>query len=148
MGRKLRARLPPAEHLLQNKDQSAPRKCSSHIAYNKNARPFRPLDFKDSVRVRCDGKWGPKAKVLKEIMPRSYEVLTEHGNTLRRNRRDLLKIPKTEFNKDEGTNCPLAPKEHSKESDVGQRSTPKKTPTDKTLSLFLTTEKVERQKTY
>ncbi len=138
MGRKLRTKLPSAEHLLQNKDQLAPRKCSSNVAYNKTARPLRPLECKDLVRVRCDGKWGPKAKVLKEIMPRSYEVLTEYGNTLRRNRRDLLKIPKTEFNEDVGLNCPAAPTEQNKEN------TPKKSPTDSTLPLYLNTGKDER----
>lgn len=51
--------------------------------------------WKDTVRVRCDGKWGPVAKVIKETTPRSYAVLTEYGNTLRRNRRHLLKVPST-----------------------------------------------------
>ncbi|KAJ8362110.1 hypothetical protein AAFF_G00396620 [Aldrovandia affinis] len=36
------------------------------------------------------------AQVLKETTPRSYEVLTEHGSRIRRNRRHLLKIPRTE----------------------------------------------------
>lgn len=138
MGRKLRTKLPSAEHLLLNKDQLAPRKCSSNVAYNKTARPLLPLECKDVVRVRCDGKWGPKAKVLKEIMPRSYEVLTEYGNTLRRNRRDLLKIPKTELNEDVGLTCPVAPTEQNKES------TPKKSPTESTLPLSLNTGKDER----
>lgn len=31
--------------------------------------------------------------MIKETTPRSYEVITEHGLTLRRNRRHLLKVP-------------------------------------------------------
>ena len=45
------------------------------------------------VRVQNEkGIWDQKAVVEKQVGPRSYEVLTERGSKLRRNRRDLLKV--------------------------------------------------------
>lgn len=99
------------------------------------------------VQVRCDGKRGPKEKVLKEITPRSYEVFTEYCNTLRRKRRDLLKIQKTEFSVDDGSNS-VASKEYCDERDVGQKSTPKKSFADSTLSSSLNAEKAVRPRRF
>lgn len=95
MNRKLRTRLPSAEHLLHKRHRDFTKMNSQSKAYNRNAKPLCPLEQTDTVRVRCDGKWGPVAKVIKETTPRSYEVLTEYGNTLQRNRRHLLKVPRT-----------------------------------------------------
>lgn len=95
MNRKLRTRLPSAEHLLQKRHGEYAKTNSQSRAYDKNAKQLCRLEQKDMVRVRCDGKWGPVAEVIKETTPRSYEVLTEYGNTLRRNRRHLLKVPST-----------------------------------------------------
>ena len=95
MNRKLRTRLPSAEHLLQKRHGDYTKINSQSRAYDRSAKQLCPLEQKDTVRVRCDGKWGPVAEVIKETAPRSYEVLTEYGNTLRRNRRHLLKVPNT-----------------------------------------------------
>ena len=44
------------------------------------------------IRIRKDNSWPTKAKVIaKAQSPRSYFVKTEEGNTMRRNRSDLLK---------------------------------------------------------
>lgn len=60
--------------------------------YNRTAKPLSPLAQEEVVRVRCDGQWGPLAKVVKETTTRSYEVLIEHGKIMRRNRGHLLKV--------------------------------------------------------
>ncbi|XP_057179703.1 uncharacterized protein K02A2.6-like [Triplophysa rosa] len=138
MGRKLRTKLPSSEHLLRNSDQFVPKKSSSNVTYNKHAKPLCKLERKDLVRVRCDGKWGPKAKVLKEIMPRSYIVLTEYGNTLRRNRRDLLKVPKTEFIVDIESRNTVALIEPCTETREENRST------QRTVTKFQGTDRVVR----
>ncbi|KAJ8366953.1 hypothetical protein AAFF_G00336420 [Aldrovandia affinis] len=97
MNRKLKTKLPSAEHLLPSAGQRGPpRENRSKRAYDKSAQPLCPLERDDLVRVRGEGRWGPVAQVLKETTPRSYEVLTEHGSRIRRNRRHLLKIPRTE----------------------------------------------------
>lgn len=95
MNRKLRTRLPSATHKMEKSEvRQADRQTE---LYDRTAKPLRPLTQEDIVRVRCDGQWGPLAKVVKEMMPRSYEVLTEHGKTMRRNRRHLLKVPQKEM---------------------------------------------------
>jgi hypothetical protein len=61
--------------------------------YNKNAKDLISLRQGDVVRFSypIGGRWNTKARVIKEVMPRSYEIITENGVTYRRNRRDLLK---------------------------------------------------------
>lgn len=61
--------------------------------YDRSARPLCQLEKEDVVWVRCDGQWGPLAKVITETTPRSFAIQTEYGNILRRNRRHLLKVP-------------------------------------------------------
>lgn len=92
MKRKLRTRLPSAKHQMEQRVPSSPKVKQTEV-YNRTAKPLSPLAQEEIMRVRCDGQWGPLAKVVKETTPRSYEVITEHGNTLRRNRRHLLKVP-------------------------------------------------------
>ena len=61
--------------------------------YNEHAKDLVNLENKDVVRVQNEkGIWDQKAIVEKQVGPRSYEVLTERGSKLRRNRRDLLKV--------------------------------------------------------
>lgn len=47
------------------------------------------------VRIQDRDAWNRKATVLQEVGPRSYEVRTEEGFILRRNRRNLLKTKET-----------------------------------------------------
>lgn len=82
MNRKLRTRLPSAEHLLQEKHGDSTKTTSQSNAYNKTAKLLCLLEQADVVRVRCVGKWGLVTTVINETTPRSYEVLTEYGNTL------------------------------------------------------------------
>jgi transposase InsO family protein len=70
--------------------------------YNLHAKELATLETDDCVRVRNENNvWAEKAKVLGTVGPRSYQVLTEHGSVLRRNRRDLLKVKETFVNKPE-----------------------------------------------
>ncbi|KAJ8352002.1 hypothetical protein SKAU_G00234780 [Synaphobranchus kaupii] len=85
-------------------------------SYNRTAKPLGPLAHKDMVRVRCDGQWGPLAKVIKETTPRSYEVITEHCNTLRRNTRHLLKVPYKDITMD--TNNEVTSSQQSEQPDM------------------------------
>lgn len=67
--------------------------------YNKSAKDLPPLYKNDVVRLRfplSSKRWNIKAKVVREVAPRSYEILTERGQVLRRNRRHLL-IVKEQF---------------------------------------------------
>lgn len=91
MNRKLRKRRPSANHHMMQSSVNHVKERQMNY-YNRTAKPLSPLAQEDVVRVRCDGQWGPLAKVTKETMPRSYEVLTEHGKLMRRNRRHLLKV--------------------------------------------------------
>lgn len=95
MHRKLRTRLPSAEHLLEKRAPHLTKHHGQNKNYNRMAKQLCPLKQYDVVRVRCDGRWGPLATVMAETAPRSYVVKTEFGNELRRNRRHLLKVPHT-----------------------------------------------------
>jgi len=96
MNRKLQTKLPSVKyHKVQSTRNSANERQEKH--YNRTAKPLSPLAQEEVVRVRCDGQWGPLAKVVKETTPRSYEVLTEHGKIMRRNRRHLLKVPQRDI---------------------------------------------------
>lgn len=89
MGRKLNTRLPSAHHVLQP-STSNPVKRDQCRFYNRGAKRLSPLSPGDTIRMRAEGRWEHKARVLDEPTPRSYRVQTEFGQTYRRNRRDLL----------------------------------------------------------
>ena len=57
-------------------------------------RSLPELQHNDPVRIHNDSSWRVKGKIVKKLTspPRSYLVLTEWGNILRRNRKDLLLI--------------------------------------------------------
>ena len=60
--------------------------------YNRSAKELPDIPVGSTVRILKDNSWPTKAKVAaKAQSPRSYFVKTEEGNTLRRNRRNLLK---------------------------------------------------------
>lgn len=92
INRKLETRLPSAKCRVERSVSNGPKEhqINAHI---KTVLPLKPLAQKEIVRVRGDGQWGPLAKVIKETAPMSYVVITEHGQTLRRNRSHLLKAP-------------------------------------------------------
>lgn len=86
MGRRIRSRLPdftgPAPNAVHKKQQSS-----------RGRRPLQPLPPGKVVRLREKNSWETKAKVQDLVAPRSYQVITEAGRTLRRNRRHLLPTP-------------------------------------------------------
>ena len=57
-------------------------------------RPLPELQPNDPVRIHNNSSWSVKGKIVKKLAwpPRSYLELTEGGNILRRNRKDLLLI--------------------------------------------------------
>ena len=89
MNRKLRTRLPDPEELLPVSGHDQRR--TSIQWYNQHAHVLKPLNPNEVVRVRNDGQWSLKARVIKQDQtPRSYLVETETGKVLRRNRKHLL----------------------------------------------------------
>lgn len=86
MNRKLRTNLSSAKCRMEHSASNGPQEQEIN-AYNKTARPLKPLAQEEIVQ------WGPLAEVIKETAPRSYEVIMEHWRTLQRNRRHLLKVP-------------------------------------------------------
>ena len=101
MGRRLKTTLPVVpERLLPDslEDVSIKRQRErSRIkeARDKTARSLGELAPGDTVRVQNHRTrlWNEKAQVQSKVAPRSYEVLTENGYLLRRNRRALRKDP-------------------------------------------------------
>lgn len=59
--------------------------------HDKRAKKLRELKSGEQVRIRdhLTGIWNLHGSVQKEVAPRSYEVQTEHGGSLRRNRVNL-----------------------------------------------------------
>ena len=91
MNRQLRTTLPVSTDLLATKKKGDTNKISRNKKnYDKNAKVHRPLNKHETVRIRHNGQWKVKARVIKEVAPRSYVVETQNGVTYRRNRRDLM----------------------------------------------------------
>ena len=72
-------------------------------AYNKSAKDLRPLEPGDIVRVQPQqrGKPWTKAAVSRRNGPRSYDMTTENGTQIRRNRRHLRKTKESSFQPEE-----------------------------------------------
>ncbi|XP_064643570.1 uncharacterized protein K02A2.6-like [Lineus longissimus] len=69
-------------------------KVQQKAQYDKSAKDLVPLVSGDVVRLRFppnSKEWNIKAKIVREVAPRSYEIVTEQGKVYRRNRRHLLK---------------------------------------------------------
>ena len=102
MSRTTRSIMPTSNHLLQPvvaKDaisQNVKNKVKQKYYFDRNAKVLPTLKKDDNVRIHKDGVW--KRAVVTEMAsaPQSFHVLTERGNILRRNRRDLLKTMETE----------------------------------------------------
>ena len=67
--------------------------------YNQGAKDLPALTKGDVVRVAPSGNWRDwrKAEVKKQRDSRSYDVITETGHVLRRNRRDLRRTKEEPF---------------------------------------------------
>jgi transposase InsO family protein len=88
MNRKLKTRLISVHDYDQSDGRWAKR--DQRKSYNQNAKDLEHLGQDNTVRVRGQDCWGPRAKVLRQVAPRSFDVLTEQGHVYRRNRKDLL----------------------------------------------------------
>lgn len=157
MGRRLRSTLPTTVELLKPKipDVSQVReamKCSrakEKKYYDVTAKPLKPLDLNDHVRIKDrNGLWRP-ATVTKQHDERSYTVVTPERVAYRRNRCHILatpmKAPKVEVSVShdpipqpeppipdmEDDSCPELPVKH----DVGNVTNPNICTPVKTRSL-------------
>lgn len=106
MSRRTATKLPTANSLLQprvvqsSKVQAniEKRQENSSKNFNKRTRSLQPLKQGDTVRVRAQNKWLPAQLAPNQPgQPRSYNIINEDGNILRRNRRDILKTKETEI---------------------------------------------------
>ena len=97
MGRRLRTTLPytakQKKNIIGQKQKSLQNRQKAN--YDKVSKSLVSLSPNDTVRLQDFKYWNRKATVLKEVAPRSYNVRTEDGQVLRRNRRSLLKTPET-----------------------------------------------------
>ena len=60
--------------------------------YDRNTKPLKPLKPGDQVRIRSDKKrWEPGLVESKRPEPRSFNIKTDSGSILRRNREHILK---------------------------------------------------------
>ncbi len=98
MGRRLRANLPVKQKLLNVPgsrkliEHKRSRKQKQKQYYDRTARSLPLLQCGSRVAVRDVQRrdWSTRGTVLREVAPRSYNVRTDNGGELRRNRRDLL----------------------------------------------------------
>lgn len=88
MGRRLRSRIPDFT-------QDVPPPVWKRQQRNRGRTALQGLQEGDMVRVRDTKGWMGKAKVKSSVAPRSYRVVTEKQQVLRRNRRHLLKTSET-----------------------------------------------------
>ena len=102
MGRRTKTLIPTCEKLLQPKiikpktviKEMKQRKEKQKIYYDRHTRPLKNLVVGDSVMMQVKNYWKPaKVTAVAQKTPRSYEVQTTEGQTYRRNRRHLRKVP-------------------------------------------------------
>ena len=97
MGRMLRDIIPTNPKLFEPKlPENAKimlkqRQQKQKMYYDKSAKDMKPLEPGDSVRYRHGKTWEPAVVVNKHDSPRSYIISTENGQSLRRNRKHIMK---------------------------------------------------------
>ena len=69
-------------------------KSKQKLYHDTQARPLRPLEVGDPVRVQLGKAW-KQGTVTEKHGQRSYSVYTEDGSNLRRNRRHFIKTNET-----------------------------------------------------
>ena len=100
-GRNIRTKLPVSQQLLDRKPdhtfvdlQRGKSVSSQKKFYDRNARDLAPLQSGEYARMRVDNNgrnvWQPVV-IMENLGNRSYVTLSEEGQELRRNRRDLRK---------------------------------------------------------
>lgn len=97
MGRRLRTTIPYTSEQKQNKAKQKQKLLQRRqkTNYDRSTKSLVPLARHDTVRIQDSNTWTKKATMLEEVSPRSYNVRTEDGQILRRNRRSLLKTQDT-----------------------------------------------------
>ncbi len=91
MNRQLRTTLPNvAYHKPQTNGKAKQERSKQKLYYDRYAKPLRPLENNETVRVRGKKCWDKKAVVCKKQSGRSYLIKTEDGGTYVRNRIHLL----------------------------------------------------------
>uniref|UniRef100_A0A669DK63 Gypsy retrotransposon integrase-like protein 1 n=1 Tax=Oreochromis niloticus TaxID=8128 RepID=A0A669DK63_ORENI len=97
MGRKLQTTLPytTTRKHKQVRDKMKQLQKRQKVNFDKSSKSLKPLAPNEAVRVEDANVWTKRATVLEEVNPRSYNVKTEDGLILRRNRRSLLYTQKT-----------------------------------------------------
>ena len=94
MSRRLRASLPMTGKMLEPEVSGNTRVKLDHLqqkqkrSYDKAAPELKPGDV---IRYQKGRLWKPAVVIGKHSTPRSYNIKTGNGNTLRRNRRHLRK---------------------------------------------------------
>ena len=94
LGRRTRANLPITKDLLkppvkQEKQSIERKQMKSAEYYDKQAKPLKALTEGQAVRLKpfaLGQRVWKKGEVMKRLDERSYEILTENGNLVRRNR--------------------------------------------------------------
>jgi len=98
--RHLRTNLPTIKESFNENSKQFQRKYTSDIReseqlhYDARSRKLQPLEEETTVRINSKNdspRWKRKGKIIaKRTEPRSYDVLNENGNIIRRNRIDLI----------------------------------------------------------
>lgn len=99
MNRRIRSSLPIHPSMMSNDNNSSvverkiEQKMKQKEYYDHGTRALSHLSSGDRVRIKDHqtNLWSQDATVVKAVTPHSYKVETDHGTTLRRNRRNLRK---------------------------------------------------------
>ncbi len=96
MSRRLRSPIPVAKNLLKPeteekiREKLLQRQLRQKYYYDKGSKPLSELKPGDTARVRRGREWEPAVVIGQHDTPRSYDVITSDGKTLRHNRSHLL----------------------------------------------------------
>lgn len=149
MSRRTRSNLPISEKLLNPEAPENSReklelvRKKQKFYYDRHSKPLTPLIEGDEVRIRPynlnNKEWKP-ASVIKRLDQRSYEVLTESGKVLRRNRVDIRKSVSSELKKSkpflEEKQQQQTPPSPPQIEHLDPPSTPKPVPKRVTVSVY------------
>nr|XP_039255975.1 uncharacterized protein K02A2.6-like isoform X1 [Styela clava]XP_039255976.1 uncharacterized protein K02A2.6-like isoform X1 [Styela clava] len=96
MSRKLRSRIPTGNNSLQPRISADIKKSlyrrqqDQKRFYDRATLPRKAIKLNDSIRFREGKEWHPAVVVSKHDAPRSFNILTPDGRTLRRNQYHLV----------------------------------------------------------
>ena len=80
----------------------------------RSAKELAEIPTGSTVRIHNGKNWPTKAEVIEKARPpRSYVVETEAGQTLRRNRRDLLKTSESFSRTEADIDFPISESSHT-----------------------------------